>query len=406
LYAAVLATCFLSGVVQADPARGIVVDNEDKAGYREIGVWKTVRHRRANGASYRVNRVGTGKDMAIFTPVLKQPGNYQVYVKSGAGRGDAAHAKYRVYHADGVVEVSVEQSKPSWSWNFLGTFRYEGNQNIEVQVSDAASKGKLVAADAVSFVYSAPLEITVDNKDRGFMSSKSWLSRKQGAGYAGSDYQVRKVGDEMDVARWEATLSDTGRYEVFARWTADRDRATAAPYLVFHRGGVSKITIDQSKNGNQWISLGVYELPAGTLTRVALSNWTTSGKYVVADAVKFVSQGQVEPFVKIETPDHMSAVPNPVSVTFRTGGCVQKVRFGVDGEQLHAVPLSAEDGKFTYTFGEINRAHYLTLTGYDAHGNEVARDQIVFTPERSRSKPNKPEVHFAKRRVAKIYKNF
>lgn len=392
-----------------DPALGIIIDNEHDAGYREIGTWKTVKHKGAHGKSYRVNRAGSGADEAIFTPVLRKPGTYKVYVKSSLSPRLALNVRYRVYHADGVVEVTVEKRAPSWQWTLLGAFKYQGSHNIKVVLSDYAAAGKLVAADAVSFVFDSPLEITVDNHDQGFLSSTAWKSSRRHKGYAGRDYKIHQVSAEMDVAKWQAPLPDSGKYEVFARWTAAENRTAAAPYLVFHRDGVSKVTIDQSQNGNKWVSLGVYDFQSGAMTRVALSNWTarvalsnwtgkrngegkSSGLIVVADAVKFVFRGQVNPFVKIETPDHMSAVPNPVTITFRAGGCVQKVRFRVDGELLQGAPLSVNESKFTYTFRDINRAHQLTLIGYDAHGNEVAEDQIVFTPERPRTKAGKPDV--------------
>lgn len=136
---------------------------------------------------------------------------------------------------------------------------------------------------------SAPA-IIVDNTDSGFSASTSWFSSTSTPGFYGTNYVARLAETVSDQASWSATIPTTGSYKVFARWTTDPNRATASPYTVIHAGGSTTVTVNQQQNNGTWVLLGTYTLNSGTSTRVQLSCWTTSGQYVIADAVKFEAQ--------------------------------------------------------------------------------------------------------------------
>ena len=61
------------------------------------------------------------------------------------------------------------------------------------------------------------------------------------------------------TATWEPVLPSAGNYEVFARWTASADRATAVKYQVKHDGDkYTEVEKNQRNNGGKWASLGRY----------------------------------------------------------------------------------------------------------------------------------------------------
>lgn len=132
----------------------------------------------------------------------------------------------------------------------------------------------------------APSSIIVDNVGTSFTSATTWwTSASQSDRYA-TDYKVRETAQLSDPAEWKATIPATRNYEVFVWYSQGSNRATEAPYFVYHQGGTTKKVVNQRENGGRWVSLGTYSFAAGTSARVALSCWTNTGTYVIADAVK------------------------------------------------------------------------------------------------------------------------
>jgi hypothetical protein len=132
-------------------------------------------------------------------------------------------------------------------------------------------------------------EVIVDNSSKDFSApGRRWFTARFVSGYLGSNYHARRTESTSDPATWSATFPAAGKWEVFARWPAADNRSASAPYVILHQGGSTTKYVNQRKNGNSWVSLGTYDFAAGSAPRVLLSCWTTSGNYVVADAIKFV----------------------------------------------------------------------------------------------------------------------
>ena len=129
--------------------------------------------------------------------------------------------------------------------------------------------------------------IIVDNTDPGFSASANWTASTSVPGYYGTNYRVRATQAVSDPAAWTVNLPVSGSYRVSVRYTAAADRATAAPYIVYHTGGQTTVNVNQQTNGGTWVTLGTWSFNAGSDVRVRLSCWTTAGFYVVADAVRF-----------------------------------------------------------------------------------------------------------------------
>ncbi|MEQ8818975.1 MAG: N-acetylmuramoyl-L-alanine amidase [Sumerlaeia bacterium] len=135
------------------------------------------------------------------------------------------------------------------------------------------------------------VEVIVDNDTSAFIKSSNWWASSSTSGYYGSNYRVRSTGSVSDSAIWKGTIPSDGSYKVYARWTSGSNRASSAPYIVYHTGGSSTVNVNQQANNGTWVLLGTYNLYQGsTANRVALSCWTSSGTYVIADAVRFVKQ--------------------------------------------------------------------------------------------------------------------
>lgn len=202
----------------------------------------------------------------------------------------------RGFHFYMVRYTSMPTSLPEY---YFHTNPWE-NQNIHNTTTGRENIGKSLYA-AICDVYgqtpvfgspppSGAGGIIVDNAGSGFNVSGSWYTSTNVSGYYGSNYHVRPTGSLSDPATWTFTVNSRGDYEVFARWTSASDRATAAPYIIHHANGSTTVNVNQQANGGQWNSLGTYRFGGSSPTShsVQLSCWTSSGPYVIADAIRLV----------------------------------------------------------------------------------------------------------------------
>lgn len=129
--------------------------------------------------------------------------------------------------------------------------------------------------------------ITVDNAGSGFTPGSGWWSSSATPGYWGSNYHVRGTAAVSDVSTWTFNIPSAGTYSVRAWWSAGANRSATAPYLIDRTGGTSVVHANQQVNGGKWNTLGSFHFNTGNRT-VRLSCWTTSGFYVIADAIRLV----------------------------------------------------------------------------------------------------------------------
>ena len=76
---------------------------------------------------------------------------------------------------------------------------------------------------------------------------------------------------------------------VYVRWVKHPNRTDSAQYRIFDgTTRVGSCTVDQRSRGGVWVYCNTVNLTAGNRAVVKLGNNCESGKYVVADAVRFV----------------------------------------------------------------------------------------------------------------------
>ncbi len=134
--------------------------------------------------------------------------------------------------------------------------------------------------------------IVIDNKSADYTTTGSWTEGSY-AGYHVTNYHFTDTvtGTATHEASWSPTLSSSGTYEVFVWYVEGTNRPTDAEYTVNHSSGSTTVYVDQTTNGSQWYSLGSYSFPASGGSVVLSNHSSTSGKAVIADAVKLVRSG-------------------------------------------------------------------------------------------------------------------
>jgi hypothetical protein len=127
--------------------------------------------------------------------------------------------------------------------------------------------------------------IVVDNTDAGFTAVGSWSTSSGIDGFYGGNYRYSTDALSTSIARWTPTITASGTYEVYIRWSSFSNRPDAAPVKVVYNGGSQTQNVNQQTQGGCWQLLGVYTMNAGTANYVELTASDTGA--TIADAVMF-----------------------------------------------------------------------------------------------------------------------
>jgi hypothetical protein len=136
--------------------------------------------------------------------------------------------------------------------------------------------------------------VIVDDTDPGFVKGGALAGwRTVYEGYGGSLTWTRNNDwprDYYNWARWVPYLA-AGRYEVFV-FIPERYTTTAnARYWVSHANGSNMRAVNQSTNGDRWVSLGTYWFNGGANEYVQLADATGEQhrtRLIAFDAVQWV----------------------------------------------------------------------------------------------------------------------
>jgi len=129
----------------------IVVDNTD-AGCTFDTPWATSTY---TAGFYGVNYTQDGSTAANpgkwakWTPTISQAGNYRVYMQYAGGTGRPTTAPVQIQHANGVANLTIDQSVNGGKWNYLGMYNFAvGTAGYVKLLADAPGS---TIADAVLF---------------------------------------------------------------------------------------------------------------------------------------------------------------------------------------------------------------------------------------------------------------
>jgi len=140
--------------------------------------------------------------------------------------------------------------------------------------------------------------IVVDDTDAGFVKggpASEWGTAAEGyGGYLtwawNKAWVTRYHWPGYNWGRWYPTLAPGG-YEVFVYIPERYTTSTVARYWIKHRDGFTLRVVNQSANGNRWVSLGTYTFNGDGEEYVSLATPTYEGQrssLLAFDAVKWV----------------------------------------------------------------------------------------------------------------------
>jgi hypothetical protein len=131
-------------------------------------------------------------------------------------------------------------------------------------------------------------EIIIDNNIKGFTTIFGDWREEETVHNTGRYAMNFRYKPEYTEAEFEYNpyFFKSGSYEVYIVYPSDKRYANSVPIEIVHAKGTSIKTVNQQSGGGQWVNLGRYHFKKGQHTALRIKG--EQGKYVVADAVKFV----------------------------------------------------------------------------------------------------------------------
>ncbi|MEW6735814.1 MAG: N-acetylmuramoyl-L-alanine amidase [Acidobacteriota bacterium] len=130
----------------------IVVDNSSSYFSASSNWWTSVNVDGYYGSNYQVRNTEGISDTATFNLPSHPAGNYAIYARWTAATDRATSAPYIINHNGTTSTVYMNQQGNGGSWNYLGTFYFNGGSSENVKLSCWTSPGYYVIADAVRLV--------------------------------------------------------------------------------------------------------------------------------------------------------------------------------------------------------------------------------------------------------------
>ena len=126
----------------------------------------------------------------------------------------------------------------------------------------------------------------------GFVSSKNYYIQGENPFKMGSYRQISSVSNKKkaSLAEWKPNIPEAGEYAVYVSYKSLENSTQEAHYTVYHQGGETEFSVNQTMGGGTWIYLGKFYFDKGKNDngKVVLTNFTgKKGETVTADAVKF-----------------------------------------------------------------------------------------------------------------------
>ncbi|MFA6288112.1 MAG: hypothetical protein WC661_12075 [Opitutaceae bacterium] len=250
------------------------------------GTWTTNYSNWANGMqSCGIPAYGTpppyiASNWHTWTWLYRKDNTYSAYVDGIQVQSGTLHWTFGATSTGEAINMS---------FLFDGTWGSRTVTNNNFPLAASALAGKYYEWD-YSRVYlrTEPVKDTEDASGITIVpGADGWTASTGITGYNGTGYlHDQNTNKGTKSVLFAPTLSESGTYNVYMRWTAYANRATNVPVdIVKADGTTATVTVDQTVNGGQWNLLGTYAL-SKTTASVKIRTTGTNGA-VIADAVRF-----------------------------------------------------------------------------------------------------------------------
>ncbi|GAB4130636.1 MAG: hypothetical protein Fur0015_04540 [Ignavibacteriales bacterium] len=148
----------------------------------------------------------------------------------------------------------------------------------------------VVNSDSLNIPKIAVFEKIIDTGDPDAIPHGSGWFPTANSGFYGTTASLLNIkGDGSNFYEFKPNLKGYAEYEVYGWWVASSNRCSDTPFIINHASGTDTVRINQQINGSSWQLIGKYNFGISENENVIISNAATTGTYVVADAVRFLS---------------------------------------------------------------------------------------------------------------------
>lgn len=159
----------------------------------------------------------------------------------------------------------------------------------------------------------------IELDDRVAIKSKGWIESTYFKGFVGKGYLHDGGKDKgTKTITFKLPVTRNSKYELFLAYNSNSARAKNVPIEIHHAKGITKISLDQSKQPDYkkvYKSLGLYEFNSQKNAKVIISNKGTEG-YVIVDALRMVAHGMTTEPDKSQVKKHINILAQEVSKTY------------------------------------------------------------------------------------------
>ncbi len=261
----------------------VILDNDDP-GVTFTGAWSnsssSIYFGDAGDVPYRfASTSATETATASYRPNIPEAGYYPVYTWARSG-SDRVDQLYRVHHAGGATEVTVNHRRVGNGTVYLGTYYFEAGTDGYVEVSNRSGESGVVIADMIRFgngVGDISRGGGVSGFDREDESTLYWIQWHVDHSQGVSNSEYRTSSDDRN-----ATVGAAPRYSEYMNREQDGSLSDRL-FISFH---------SNAGGGGARGVLGLHNTASGGATPNQLFLATTLGRSVNDDLV--AQNGQYE----------------------------------------------------------------------------------------------------------------
>jgi hypothetical protein len=168
--------------------------------------------------------------------------------------------------------------------------------NVPVQKVDYARLRERLLADKQVLAWEGPAVLVSQPNEPG---PKGGVEVDESAAKQTGNWMPSTVGGYLhdgDIDKGTKSVTYTpdlpsdGTYDVYLRWTQNKNRATNVPVEIVSASGKETVKVNQREKGG-WVKVASGKFIAGKSASVTISNKDTDG-HVIADAVRWVPAGK------------------------------------------------------------------------------------------------------------------
>jgi hypothetical protein len=159
----------------------------------------------------------------------------------------------------------------------------------------------VITRDSVNVPSSEGYELIIDTGDEACtLLGTGWFPTANTGFWGTTPAMLNTKGDGSKQAIFNTTLDHKIECQVYAWWVAASNRCTDTPIVIVHADGRDTVRVDQTTAHAKWNPIGTFTFNSDPAHQVIISNAAMIGTYVVADAIRLVSNDSITVVMDIQ----------------------------------------------------------------------------------------------------------